>query len=198
VVQRQVAIMAYGSLITQPGAGLKPLIVQRIPCPTPFRVEYGRASRKWGGGPVLVPHRAGGPVNGQLLVLQRGVSLGQAVELLAEREGLPSGRGVVEVADAGLREGLAVIAASLPRNLPAPDMAPLRLAERAVASTSNGPLNGIAYLAQAVAAGIETPATVAYVAAVLALTGAASLEEAEGRLLAFPRSTDHEERHGLG
>ena len=147
---------------------------------------------------MLVPHPVGGPVNGQLLVLNREVGLGLAVDLLARREGLRSGGGIVEVADAGGERGLVVIAACLPRNLPAPDMRPVRLAERAALSVATGPRNGVAYLARALAAGIETPATAAYHAAVLALAGAESLEDAERRLLAFPRPDDGEETDGLG
>jgi hypothetical protein len=183
VPQRRLAILAYGSLIHDPGNGLRPLIEDVEPCRTPFPVEFGRASRRWGGGPVLVPHPAGGPVDGALLHLAAGVELGTAVELLARREGLEDARGVVEVEMPGAR---LVLAAALPRNLPAPDMTPLALARRAVASARHGPRNGVAYLRGVVQVGIRTPLTDGYAASVLAETGAATLEEAE-RLVAFAR-----------
>ena len=185
VAQRSLAILAYGSLLHSPGA-LGPLITGVVPCRTPFPVEYGRASQRWNGGPVLVPHPDGAPVDGGLLLLAEHLELGEAADLLAEREGLLSSRGILQVEVPG-QERL-VLTCSLPRNLPAPDMAPEALARRAAASVhADGRLNGVRYLAAALAAGIVTPRTEAYRDAVLATAGAGSLEEAE-RLLAFPRS----------
>jgi hypothetical protein len=81
-----------------------------------------------------------------------------------------------------------VLACSLPRNLPRPDMDPEALARRAIASVhADGRRNGVRYLAGALAAGVVTPRSGAYRDAILAAAGAATLEEAE-RLLAFPRS----------
>lgn len=184
VAQRPIAILAYGSLLYAPGAGLAMVITGSTPCQTPFPVEYGRASRRWHGGPVLVPHDRGGPVAGALLHLSEEVDLGTAVELLAEREGLDGSRGVVQVDMPGER---LVIAASLPRNLPAPDMDPDALARRALESARHGARNGVAYLNGALRAGVRTPASEAYAERVMERLGAGSLDEAE-RLLAFARS----------
>lgn len=192
--QSRVAILAYGSLLYAPGAALAPRIVGTEPCLTPFPVEYGRASRGWGGGPVLVPHPRGAAVVGALLLLADDVDLGDAVEMLAVREGLADARGVVQVDMPG---GRLVLAASLPRNLPAPDMAPGALARRAVDSARHGPRNGVAYLAGALRAGVSTPLSGAYADAVLELTGAASLDEAE-RLVALDRPDRNGGLHGLG
>ena len=181
VPQRPIAILAYGSLLHSPGPGLAPLITGSRPCETPFPVEYGRASSRWGGGPVLVPHPDGAPVRGALLLLDPRVDLGTAVDVLAEREGLPSARGVMQVEMPG---DLLVLCAALPRNLPRPDLAPDALARRAVRSAGAGARNGVAYLRAAVAAGIRTPRTDAYAERVLSRTGARSLEEAE-RLVAL-------------
>ncbi len=183
VRQRRVAVLAYGSLLYRPGPELAAVIADRVPCRTPFPVEYGRASPRWGGGPVLVPHPDGAPVDGELLVLGAGVELGAAVEMLATREGLPGTRGVVSVA--GVDTHHLVIAAALPRNLPLPDMAPAMLARRALASAAAGPRNGVAYLRGAVEAGVRTPRTEAYVAAVLGAASAGDLADAE-RLVALP------------
>ncbi|MEQ8834989.1 MAG: hypothetical protein RIB67_11185 [Miltoncostaeaceae bacterium] len=180
--QRTVAIMAYGSLIDDPGPELAPLIVRRPPRRTAFPVEYARASPRWGGGPVLVPHPAGGEVEGRLLVLADAVELGAAVQMLAAREGLPDARGVVLV-DCG--EPYAVLAAALPRNLPAPDMMPVELARRAIASAATGARNGIAYLRRAMASGVLTPLSREYAAEVCTILGVPDLEAAE-RLVALP------------
>jgi hypothetical protein len=194
VPQRRLAILAYGSLLYEPGAGLGALLTGSSPCRTPFPVEYGRASRRWGGGPVLVPHGRGGQVDGALLRLAATVDLGTAVELLAAREGLNGPRGVVQVDVPG---DLLVLTASLPRNLPRPDMTADALARRAVDSARHGPRNGVAYLRGAVAAGVRTPLTEAYAERVLELVGAATLEEAE-RLVALPRPAARRRANGLG
>ena len=182
LTSRPIAILAYGSLLDEPGPELAAVVVGRVPCRTPFPVEYGRASQRWGGGPVLVPHPAGGLVEGSLLLLSDAVPLGAAVDLLAEREGLPSGRGVVQVEAPG--EPRLVLTASLPRNLPRPDMTPAALARRAARSAGSGPRNGVAYLRRAIASGVVTPRTADYAREVLALAGADTLEEAERRLVA--------------
>jgi hypothetical protein len=195
VPQRALAVLAYGSILHTPGPVLGPLVAGRRPCRTPFPVEYGRASRRWGGGPVLVPHPRGGPVDGALLLLADGVELGVAVDALAEREGLTDPRGVLQVEVPG--EERLVLAAALPRNLPAPDMEPEALARRAVASAGAGARNGVAYLRGAVEAGVRTPLTDRYAEEVLALVGASTLEEAE-RLVALRRPMETGRADGLG
>lgn len=194
VPQRRLAILAYGSLLYRLGPGLSSVVVGSEPCRTPFPVEYGRASRRWGGGPVLVPYPRGGRVDGALLLLADGIDLGTAVELLAEREGLDGARGVVQVELPGDR---LVLSASLPRNLPEPDMTPGALARRAVDSARAGPRNGVAYLRGAVDAGVWTPLTDAYAEGVMALVGAASLAEAE-RLVALPGPAAAGRANGVG
>jgi hypothetical protein len=194
VPQRRLAILAYGSLLYRLGPGLASVVVASEPCRTPFPVEYGRASRRWNGGPVLVPHPRGATVQGALLHLADGVELGAAAELLAQREGLDGARGIVQVELPGDR---LVLSASLPRNLPDPDMTPDALARRAVESARGGPRNGVAYLRGAVDAGVRTPLTDAYAAEVLRLVGAASLAEAE-RLVALDRPTAVGGADGLG
>ncbi|MCU0308617.1 MAG: hypothetical protein MUE51_12790 [Thermoleophilia bacterium] len=176
-------MLAYGSLIADSGPGLAAVVAERVPARTPFPVEFGRASARWGGGPVLVPHPDGAPVDGMLLVLERGLGLGTAVDLLAEREGAGP-ECVVEVAD-GVPAGLMVLCACLPRNLPRPDMAPDALARRAARSAGSGSRNGVAYLRLALSAGIRTPRTGAYAEEVMRLSGEGDLEAAERRLVAL-------------
>ena len=53
---KKIAILAYGSLIDEPGEELENCIVNRLgPILTPFKVEYARSSRTRGGAPTLVP-----------------------------------------------------------------------------------------------------------------------------------------------
>ena len=192
--QRRVAILAYGSLLSEPGSVLATRIVAVEACRTPFPVEYGRASARWGGGPVLVPHARGAEVMGALLLLADDVELGDAVEMLAAREGLNDARGVVQVEMPVER---LVLAASLPRNLPAPDMTADALARRSVESARHGARNGIAYLAAALRAGIVTPLSARYAARVLEMVGVPTLDDAE-RLLALNRPVPTGGADGLG
>ena len=54
-----VGILAYGSLIADPGVEIGPLIVRRIETLTPFSVEFARFSATRGGAPTAVPHSSG-------------------------------------------------------------------------------------------------------------------------------------------
>jgi len=183
---RRLAVLAYGSLIHSPGEELGAMIRARRRAPTPFRVEYGRASARWGHGPVLVPHPAGGSVEGSLLLLRDEITIGQAVAALARREGADPRH----VAEAMLGPGVTALVADLPRNLAPAEMEPGALAARAARSVASGPRNGVAYLRGALRAGVVTPRTHAYARAVCELAGAGTLEEAERRLAALVASRD--------
>jgi len=67
-----VGILAYGSLIADPGPEIEPAIVDRIKCETPFKVEFARTSKRRAGAPTLVPYKAGGQVSSELLVVALG------------------------------------------------------------------------------------------------------------------------------
>ena len=47
-----IGILAYGSLIQEPGCEIAPAIVRRISCRTPFKVEYARKSNSRNGAQV--------------------------------------------------------------------------------------------------------------------------------------------------
>jgi hypothetical protein len=70
----KVGILAYGSLIGEPGPEIEPSIVRRIACVTPFKVEFARASKTRTGGPSLVPYEAGAQVDDR----SAGVTLDEA------------------------------------------------------------------------------------------------------------------------
>lgn len=89
----KVGILAYGSLITDPGPEIGPQIRMRIKLQTPFPVEYGRLSQKRGGAPTLVPHPHGAPVSGEILVLDDSVSIDEACHMLWRRERRRTGSG---------------------------------------------------------------------------------------------------------
>ena len=64
-----VGILAYGSLIGDPGPEIEPYITRRISCRTPFNVEFARTSRTRKGGPTLVPYDDGSVVAAQILMV---------------------------------------------------------------------------------------------------------------------------------
>ena len=53
--KHRIGILAYGSLIDEPGLEIEQLIIHRINCLTPFKVEYARKSGTRGDGPTLIP-----------------------------------------------------------------------------------------------------------------------------------------------
>src|SRR5262245_56788001 len=79
-----IGILAYGSLIDEPGPEIEPFIARRIACRTPVKVEFARASRTRKGGPTLVPYDHGSQVAAQILVVD--LSLKEATVRLYRRE----------------------------------------------------------------------------------------------------------------
>ncbi|MCA0349549.1 MAG: hypothetical protein LCH35_09850 [Bacteroidetes bacterium] len=82
----KVGILAYGSLIDNPGKEIEPLIIDRINCKTPFKVEFARTSSSRGGAPTLIPYKTGNEVNAVILVLENSTDLAQAKSILWRRE----------------------------------------------------------------------------------------------------------------
>ena len=51
-----IGILAYGSLIDDPGDEIKPLVKQKIEgVETPFAIEFARSSKSRNGAPTLIP-----------------------------------------------------------------------------------------------------------------------------------------------
>ena len=85
---RKIGILAYGSLIEDPGVELSPLIVAHIRnIETPFNIEFARLSANRCGAPTVVPVKTmGAPVKGTILVLKEGFEISLAKDLLWRRE----------------------------------------------------------------------------------------------------------------
>ncbi len=197
----QIGILAYGSLIQDPGIEIQPLIGRRIQTVTPFPVEYARLSNGRGGGPTVVPHTLGRPVRAEILVLRDGVSLPQAQDLLWRREVGKEGTGRHYVPEDGPNRvavkdwpGYQGIAHVLYTDFPGAGKvaAPTSemLAQAAVASVAKAPVgkDGISYLLQLIESGVETALTADYQAAILRLTGASTLPQAIVQLRAAQRN----------
>lgn len=186
-----VGILAYGSLISDPGVEITPLIVRRLPATTPFPVEYARLSRSRGGAPTVVPHSSGCPVKAEVLVLSDSVSLADAKSLLWRREtrnegsdrtyrGSTSPNAVLVRDEPGLCGLSHVLYTDFNPGGKLSDPHPQALAEAAIGSVTKAPSgkDGISYLVDLINAGVETQLTPGYIKHILGLTGAASLGEA--------------------
>jgi cation transport regulator ChaC len=182
-----VGIMAYGSLVDEPGVGLDAVTIRRISLKTPFLVEFARSSATRDGAPTLIPVREGGAlIPAWLLVLDESVTLAGARALLYRRETHRDDASVPAQVDwiHGLPHfwGTSVcLYAALAANIP-PPLTGEKLAELAVASATApsgaDKRDGISYLAQQKHRRIRTPLMASYAQAVLARTSARDLDEA--------------------
>lgn len=182
-----VGILAFGSIVEQPGAELAAAVIRRVEVETPFAVEFARSSRTRDGAPTLVPVNKGGAhVPASVFVLEDSITVADARAMLYRREtGRPhdmrtSSRGdwIAELADFG---GLdTCLYTALPANiqpLTAQKLADLALCS-AAASAGAERRDGISYLQQQKRRGIVTPLMPPYEEAVLARTGARDLDGA--------------------
>ena len=183
-----VAILAYGSLIDEPGAELAPIISITIrDVFTPFNVEFARKSSSRGDAPTLIPCSNGTPVRAALLVVE--TSAEEVANMLWRREtrtidttrcypgpraDRPNAVVVEQITNmAGFDR---VLYTAIGANITL--LTPHHLAELAISSVRTAPfgLDGITYLVNAKSNGIVTPLSPAYEAEILRLTQAESLE----------------------
>lgn len=191
----EVGILAYGSLIGDPGeeiARAKTSTIEGVL--TPFNVEFARKSRSRGGAPTLVPVGNGGAwISGQVFVLNAPEN--EAADCLWRREidRVGSGRTYKAPRNIGPNDvvvrrlenfaGVDVvlyteIAANI-EPLTAANLA--RLAIESVNKTDHG-RDGISYLIAAKRNGIETALSGEYEAEILRLSECADLPKALMRL----------------
>lgn len=181
-----ISIFAYGSLIDNPGEGLKDHIIYSFDCVSPFSVEYARKSSARKGAPVLVISEDGGKVHGRILVTDFPITpenLKQVKELVKEREGAQA-ENIKTMEIGNIKE---VIYCDIRHNIENPDGS--MLANLAIESVKNckkegkQDKNGIKYLINNIKNGIITPLTLVYKNEILRITESSSLEEAEKKLL---------------
>lgn len=83
----KLGILAYGSLIDDPGQEISEIMESRIKCVTPFNVEFARKSKTRGYAPTLIPVNNGGSkVNAVILVLNDQIDIKNAITILWRRE----------------------------------------------------------------------------------------------------------------
>lgn len=192
---KNIGILAYGSLIEDPGVEIAPLIVSRISdVETPFKIEFSRKSSTRSNAPTLVFVSEGGSsVKGTILVLNSDISLSEAESLLWRRETRKEnsnlnytrqtnpGQNTMIVEHLSNFHGLStVLFTKLGTNIehPTGDI----LADLAIASARGDAgqknMDGINYLISVKRQGISTPLMKSYEVEVLKKTKTNSLENA--------------------
>ncbi|MGE5598245.1 MAG: hypothetical protein ACM3XS_02555 [Bacteroidota bacterium] len=182
-MEGKIAIYGYGSVLIDAGPDLQPLILERIPFPSPRPVEYARLSKSRGNAPAVAFYDGGGIVTGQILVLDlpdTQEKRDKVANSLWIREGRPPWAAIRTMSMAGIAT---VFYVDLEPNIPSPS--PKLLADFAIASVAKcaeaGQVerNGIRYLRENLRIGVITPLSRAYEEALLAKLRAKDLEEAE-------------------
>jgi hypothetical protein len=191
ITAKNIGILAYGSLMSDAGKEIEPLIVKRVETKTPFAVEFARLSRRRGYAPTLVPYEPGVRVQGELLILRNDVTIDEARDLLWRRECDQIGTGKHYTAGSkpnsvcvreienffGFRN---VLYTDFQPGGKLKEVTPKQLAECAIASvakTEQGK-DGISYLIQVTNSGVKTSLADAYVAAIFEITNTTSLPDA--------------------
>lgn len=194
-----IGVLAYGSLIDNPGTELSAVIVSTLrDVKTPFPVEYARSSAKRGGAPTLIPVTVGGAqVNAAIHVLKDSISVEEAMNLVWRRETgkygpldryrptTTPGVNTVQVLTLPAFHGVNTV---LYTRI-GPNIAGLtgeELARRAIASAQSRNVepgdDGISYLTNNERNQIVTPLTNSYKQAILRLTGCLDLHSALTRV----------------
>lgn len=189
-----IGILAYGSLISDPGEEINNLTIARINVITPFNVEFKRSSSTRSYAPTLIPVTNGGrPVKGVILVLNEQTTIDAAKTILWRRErhsndynevySEPSNPTPNKVRVRSLNkfcEVEIVLYTEIGQNISEPVTASLLsdLAIRSILSDSGSrKLDGVRYLLNAKKSGIITELSEDYEKEILNKTNARSLEE---------------------
>jgi cation transport regulator ChaC len=191
-----IGILAYGSLIEDPGERITQLLINRIDTVTPFPVEYARTSRTRGNAPTLIPFESGAQVKAQILVLRAETSVQVASNILYQRETRQTERNYARPNETNITSGTVlveeltnfeniktVLYTKIGSNIP--NLTAHYLATNAIASARGSAgetrKDGISYLINAKRNGIETSISGSYEEEILRLTESNSLEDAYHR-----------------
>lgn len=190
-----IGILAYGSLIEEPGMEIEPLICERRKgIETPFPIEFARSSSTRDGAPTVVPVENGGcSVRATILVLGATISQEKAEDLLWRRETrnecsdkhyappteFNPNKMVVESLSnvAGIDVVLYTKLGANITDLSAETLADLAI-ESAKAKAGRAGKDGISYLISVKRQGISTPLMPNYESEILRKTGTSRLEDA--------------------
>jgi len=189
-MKKTVGILAYGSLIADPGWEIEEVRAETIKgIATPFHIEYARSSTGRGGAPTFVPYKGGGEVFAQIFIVDTSVE--NAADRLYRREidAVGSDRNYKHSENPGQNTiivdrlegqfGLDVVLYTrIAATIDEPNAVKLaQLAVKSVAEADPG-RDGITYLMKAMEAGINTPLTEAYADEIKRITGSSDLSDA--------------------
>mgnify|MGYP001086266631 CR=1 FL=1 len=191
---QKIGILAFGSLIDDPGEELQSVIAERKEgVITPFNIEYGRKSSKRGNAPTLIPVSDGGlKVKATLLVLKEGLTLEEVKNRLYRRETNNVGKNgtyterenptpnqLVIQEHTDINDVQVYLTANYGCNLE--EISPDILADLAIESFKSNEVekgrDGISYLKNNIDNNIITPLTEEYRNAILKKMNAKNLEE---------------------
>lgn len=191
-----IGILAYGSLIDDPGEELKKIIIDIINCETPFEIEFDRISKTRDNAPTLIPvsDGQGSKVNAKILVLDKSVSIDDAKNILWRRETrntnkskrykqpLKGSKNAVSIIEIENFEGIdKVLYTSIPSNmgtLNSPEILAKFAIESILSEAGDKHLDGVRYLLNAKKNHLTTPKSAEYESTILTATGAKDLESA--------------------
>lgn len=162
-------ILAFGSLIWEPGKLAELERVGEMLCMTPWPVEFARSSRKRNWAPTLVRVEEGVPVRAHVIFYSNDCDTVR--NLLAEREGINLAKYADDIQEcqvAGVRAARVWYTALRPN---IDDLRPSCLARLAIASVRSCPTgNGILYLRKCLGFGVRTALCEAYSAEILRIS----------------------------
>ena len=191
----KIGILAYGSLIEEPGEELSPYIVDKITnIATPFKIEFARKSVTRGDAPTVIPVESGGSsVMATVLVLKEGTTIKEAEDLLWRRETRnggtdnhymraknPGPNNVIVEYISGFKNIDCVLYTKIGANIDKPTankLAKLSI-NSAKSSAGKSGKDGINYLLSLKRQGVVTPLMEEYEKEILTQTETNSLEEA--------------------
>ena len=187
-------IIAFGSLIDDPGKELEKFIVKKVPdIITPFKIEYGRKSSSRANAPTLIPIANGGEyVKATLLILSDELKLTEVKNMLYRRElhkvgsnnvykdrVKPKNNHLVIKEHSGIQGVKIALSANFGQNLDS--ITPEILSDLAIKSFKSDNVekgkDGISYLNNNIKNGIITPMTKDYKSMILKKMNATSLDE---------------------
>ena len=189
-----IGILAYGSLLDDPGRELACTVRRIDDAETPFNVEFARRADTRDGAPTLIPFDdEGARVASSILVLKDSVDEDFARDMLYRRETQKVGTGTTrskassgwihsEIVLPGVDVCLYTAFAS---NLSPDERSPASLADLAIKSAARPAgmerRDGISYLEAVKHRGVNTPLIGEYEAEILSQTNARNLADAWAR-----------------
>jgi hypothetical protein len=171
-------VLAFGSLIWEPGELAELDKAGEIICLTPWPVEFARSSRSRHWAPTLVRVQNGAQVAARVLLYRSDAELVKTTLACRESIDLRSHPNSVRQCQVACAECQPIWYTALSPNIA--DLRPDCLARLAIASVKPcTEKNGIRYLAECIKLGVRTAMTQSYHAEILRVSHQNNLEEAE-------------------